>query len=450
MSTVANTLRIAGGKPRKSTRPWTFIDYFCFITPCVVVIQFNLIGALNLTDIILLLAFISLVLTGRIRVESPRARNILILGFLWLGSQILTDIVRHSVFADYARGWSSIGLTLINLCVLMTLLYRKPRRLMLFGTGFAIAYLGQFFLFPQEVQVQYAWKFGLSYPLSMVVALWVSRKECKGNTPIILLTVFGVFVVFTGARSAGGICVAAALYLAMNQYIARKTAGGVRLKTGFIVMMVFVFTIGTVAVLSLYSYASAKGYLGEEAGGKFEQQSSGKYGVLLGGRIEMLGAIPAIIDSPILGHGSWAKEPKYTVIMRQALAYLDYEGALDMSKDELVEGLIPSHSFLLGAWVYAGVLGAFFWGWIWIMIVRSLLRVYPPAANLLPLMAFVSFVLLWDILFSPFGTSRRAQVSYYLVLIISYYDTAVKSAALLARARATSAIKPFLSSKKRG
>ena len=63
---------------------------------------------------------------------------------------------------------------------------------------------------------------------------------------------------------------------------------------------------------------------GRGRGTKYEQESAGYYGVLLGGRPELLAELPAVYDSPILGHGSWAREPLYIIEQRQALLLLGY------------------------------------------------------------------------------------------------------------------------------
>jgi hypothetical protein len=422
----------------------TATDYACFLIPSLQFIQINLIGVLNGTDILLLLAFIYFAAQGKITVKSPRARRVLLFGLLWLASQVATDIYRHTIFADYARGWSNIGLTLINFCVMCTLIYGKPQRLVLFGWGIAAAGILRFFINPADVQLDYPWKFGLSYPVTMGVVIWASRKDARKDAPAILLAAIGVINFVLGARNAGGTCFAAALYLSLTPVVRRMTAGGAKLKKRVIIAALSMFFVGGGAIFWAYQKAVESGYLGAEAQQKYLEQSSGKYGVLLGGRVELLASIPAIIDSPILGHGSWARDPTYIIAMREALLLLNYKGALDMSPDELTEGLIPSHSFLLSAWVYAGLLGAVFWAWLWVMIIRSLARVYPPAAHMLPMFAYFGFLLIWDILFSPFGLDRRAQVPYYLMVIITYYDMAARSAAQAAATRAKGMLKPAL------
>ena len=140
-----------------------------------------------------------------------------------------------------------------------------------------------------------------------------------------------------------------------------------------------------------------------------------------------------IYDSPILGHGSWARDPTYIIEMVEALAALGYNDPTNgLMGDELIEGSIPSHSYIFGAWVHAGILGAVFWIWVFLWTARSLLRVYPPSLELLPVMSYVTFALLWNIALSPVGLTSRIVDPYYIVLIMTCQAFAVRKAAPVA------------------
>ena len=149
----------------------------------------------------------------------------------------------------------------------------------------------------------------------------------------------------------------------------------------------------------------------------------------------MLGAFAAIYDSPILGHGSWAKDPKYLLAEQQAMALMDYTDAGDISTETLEEGLIPSHSFILGAWVDAGILGACFWALVLVLTVKSLARVYPSSFAMLPLASYAAFFLLWDILFSPYGAQMRIISPYYIVLLMTWMSMPTQDAARVLTAK---------------
>jgi hypothetical protein len=88
------------------------------------------------------------------------------LALLWLFGQVITDIVRGTVFSDYARGWAKIGFTLINFCALYLLLYGHQHRLTLYAVGLATGGLISFFVNPSPYAADYPWKFGYGTPIT--------------------------------------------------------------------------------------------------------------------------------------------------------------------------------------------------------------------------------------------------------------------------------------------
>jgi O-antigen ligase len=341
---------------------------------------------------------------------------------LWLASLCVTDIVRHSAFVDYVRGWSNIAFTFAALAALWSLLYGRPRRLLVYGWGLVVGGLLHPILNPVQDTLDSAstaWKFGIAYALSLGVFLLTSRKECRGHWPITLAVVMGMINMVMGSRAMGGICLAAAFYLFVNGLARKKNPEASRLKATTVMALALAILLSVVTVMWMYGSAASAGYLGQDAKDKYEEESSGKYGVLVGGRPELLAEIPAIYDSPILGHGSWAKQRIYLIEERRALQLLGYQGATLISREQLKEGLIPAHSIIFQAWVDAGILGAVFWMWIFAQATRVLTRVYPATAELVPEAAFLTFLLMWDILFSPYGAESRYAVPYSIVLIMS-------------------------------
>lgn len=405
-----------------------FVDILTFLIPCLQFIQVQLVGKLNGTDILIAVVFVYLAVRLRFRIAAPVGKWLLALCLVWLASQILTDIVRRSPFADYARGWSNIGMTFAYLAVLWTLLYGRPRRIVIYGWGLVLGTILMFLISPDEGAAKYPWKFGLARPLSLAVFLLASRKECRGLLPIMLATVMGLINIAFGARSMGGSCLAAALYLIVNRLMRRRSAKGLKLRARSIMVFATSIIVGLAGVLWVYQLAASQGILGEDARSEYEGQSSGRFGMLLGGRVDMLGAFAAIYDSPILGHGSWAKDPKYLLAEQQAMALMDYTNTGGISSEEMEEGIIPSHSFILGAWVDAGILGACFWVWVLVLTVKSLSRVYPPSVEILPLVSLSAFVLLWDLLFSPYGAVMRIISTYNILVLMTGLSLATPAA----------------------
>jgi hypothetical protein len=402
---------------RKRSSRGQSLDTLALLIPSLQFIQLKVVGVLDGSDLLLLGTFIAFAFRGEIRIANPIGKRFLALGSLWLASQCITDIVRHTAFADLARGWSNIGMTLVNFAVLWTLLYGRPQRLALYGWGIVVGTLLSFAINPSPGIADEPWKFGVSYAVNLTVMLLASREHRRRLWPVAAIAFLGMINIYLGTRNEGGVCLAVAVYLLISDFSRKGASKGSKMKAGTIVIFTASIIMGLGGIFSAYQYAAKSGILGEDAKDKYELQSSGKYGVLLGGRTELLASIPAVYDSPILGHGSWAKDRIYYIGEVRALQLLGYKGAMDLSREELIDGLIPAHSYLLQAWVYGGIVGALFWIWIYVLVARAIMRIYPPTVVLLPLAAFMAFSLFWDILFSPYGAASRIVVPYYIVTL---------------------------------
>jgi hypothetical protein len=407
-------------KPSKKGDP---VDVLVFLIPCLQFVQVKVIGILNGADVMILAVFLYFAYRGKIRIATPAGKGFVVLCSLWLASQCVTDIVRHTAFEDYSRGWSAIGFTLMGFVVLYMLLYGQPRRLVLYGWGLVTGTVLTYFISPNRFAAESPWKFGLAFPVNLAVFLFVSSEKCRGYWRITLSAILGVIDIFMGTRSLGGVCLVAAFYFLVTLFLRGKGAESRKLKTGSIVALAASILLGVAGIAWAYQYSATAGILGEDAREKYEQQSKGDYGILIGGRPDLLGAIPAIYDSPILGHGSWVKGWIYLLAEQQALTLMGYD-AFALTHEAVENGLMPAHSYLLQAWIWAGVLGALFWAWVFVLTARILMRVYPPTAALLPLASFMAFSLLWDILFSPYGATERVVFPYYFVTLMTCWGMA--------------------------
>jgi len=168
-------------------------------------------------------------------------------------------------------------------------------------------------------------------------------------------------------------------------------------------------------ISAIYVGGAQRGWFGEEALQKYEIQSSGDAGILLGGRNEFLAAGSAIRDSPVIGHGSWAKDPKYKAILYDRLAELGYR----RMGPELESDVIPSHSYVFGAWVESGIVGAVFWCWVLWVTASALLRA-SGREPLFPFFAFIALLLIWNLLFSPYGAGERFTATYSVYAMVLF------------------------------
>jgi len=378
----------------------------------LVFIEVQFIGRLFLSEILLLCMLPSLLLVRGRLLFAPLPKKFILLGLAWLLSQIVTDIVRNTPFEDWSRGWSKIIFLLLNFSAIYLYLNGKEKRFFFFASGIALGQALIYFFNPNGYTEDDPWKFGYGMAITLLVVLASQIKVFKGRTfpPSPIIFGVGILNFFMGFRSLGMICLLVAVYVAVKQsnLLGRKRMGR---NTIWLLLLWGIFMV--YGITALYGYSVNEGWLGDDALQKYSVQSSGNLGILLGGRAEILASSQAIIDSPVIGHGSWAKDRKYADLLAYALSQQGYDNASQSKVD-----LIPTHSYMIGAWVEAGIVGAVFWLWALMLTARALLATYNSNTVLLPLTAFVAFNLIWDIPFSPFGALARVYAAYYLALMM--------------------------------
>lgn len=392
------------------------LDALVFAIPCLLSLELQLVGRLFAAELLLLaLAPILLLYKGRLLV-APMPRTLLMLGLLWLFSQVATDLVRNTPFGDYSRGWAKIAFTLINFAALYMLLHDNRRRLVLFAMGMVVGgYLHHVLTPAVEAQTD-PWKFGLAAPVTLLLVLGAQRGFERNAPRMVSLFLFfaaGLNLVM-GFRSLAGICFVTAIFLFIQS---RQSRPGARLSRSRLVLITIIGVIGVIGFFEFYGYAAREGMLGAQAQQKYKAQASNQYGVLLGGRTAVLVAMRAIADSPIIGHGSWAKNAKYRTMLYKLSGATSIQQFIKRDS-----GLIPSHSFIFGAWVEAGIIGAVFWAYVLWLTARNLVYLNQMQEVLTPLIAYISFVMLWDIVFSPFGFDRRVLVPFFIIVVMFSWD----------------------------
>jgi hypothetical protein len=386
------------------------LDVWAFTLPAVSFLEITIIGRLFVTEILLL---VMLPWLWKVPDRPPLPRWFIVVWAGWLLSQIVTDVLVGSAFRDAARGWAGIAFTLTNFAGILVLA-ATPKRARLFAAGLATAgFLG--FLFVPNANAAFdPWKWGLAVPVGLVLAAGLSGRMA---TRLPWLTVgsflaFGAVNLMLGYRSLGGISVLAAGYLSFCAMVNRRLSTVHQSTVRSLLGLAFVAAVGLV-VVGLYSAAASQGLLGPDAQAKYEHQA-GALGAILGGRPEPLASTQAILDSPVLGHGSWARDPTYAALLVERQRALGYE----VTPEYVGADLIPTHSYLLGAWVWAGFLGALFWLSIVAIALWLLANLYSRQVELSPLLVFSAMLLLWDIAFSPYGSSGRISAAYGLALCL--------------------------------
>ena len=375
------------------------LDVWAFALPAASFVQITFVGQLSVSEILAVL-MLPWLWGARDRLRVPRW-FVLFWG-AWFLAQIVTDIVVGSAFVDYARGWANILFTLTNFIAILTLV-STPRRARIFAVGLAASSVLGYLIAPNAYAAGDPWKWAFAAPIGFVLAAGLSGAT-GARRPWLAVGVFAVFGaanLLFGFRSLGGVAFLSAGFLLLSALVGRGSRAWRPSIVRAVVGLIF-FTVAALGILQLYDAAATGGILGPRAQAEYLQQS-GALGVLVGGRSEVLVSTQAILDSPLLGHGSWAKDFKYVDLLAQRLSDLGYQtgaGPGDV-------GVIPAHSYLLGSWVQAGLMGGAFWLVVLVLALWLLTNLPAVRLGLSPLLVFSTTLLIWNILFSPYAGDHR-------------------------------------------
>lgn len=384
-----------------------------FVAGALLMIRVRLIGDIFGADLALI--FGTLVGFGTLRLRIPTAAYItLIMVVLWLLGAMLTDTIRESEPIDYLRGWGKI-LFFTNAMVAIALLSEfRIKRIIWYLIGMSIGTIGLAILSPTAYVESLPWKFGFGGPVTLLVACLVSLRTGGGwRSSTLMLVGIGLFSFTQGARSLGGFAISAALSFLLLSALHRRGE-----RKGIVAVVALLCLVGAsgLGVMQVYAWSAERGDLGQEAKAKFDGQTGTDLAFLLAGRSESLISTRAILDSPIIGHGSWARNRDY-VTAYQAL--LRQHGVRALENRDKYGDVIPSHSYILGTWVEAGILAGAFWIWCLALIGRCIFLIAKNEASYSPLSIYVIYNLTWNILFSPFGTTDKTVVAGYVIFMVA-------------------------------
>ncbi len=409
-----------------------------FLIPVTIAVEVPGLGTIYLAELCMIgLLPVLLVLRGRM-LQSKALAFVLLMGLVYLGAQIVTDVIRETPFGDYARGWSRILFFMISFVSAYLLIGNDRTRLLCFACGLVAGSI--LFLLINNPPSDIGWKFGFAGPSTTLMLIGFSLvpvlRSPRSLVGPMLMAALGVFSAFMDFRSWGGVLMVSAAFLSIPAILRMVGLKPKPLTYGRMAIMAAILLAAGAGALKLYGHAAEGGFLGEKSRAKYEMQSAlGDLGILLGGRSESLVTVQAIQDSPLIGHGSWAKDRYYAELRQLMLYRLGFVNRFIEPENDL----IPTHSHLLGAWVEAGLGGALFWAGVLGLIAAALRRLYASDDPLRPYMVFLMFLFIWDIIFSPFGAQRRLTDGFLLVVVLF----AMKASAMNWRRHPTAIGAPF-------
>jgi hypothetical protein len=384
--------------------------------------KFNLVGAISLSEIFLF-AYIIIFLFSNKKVfsENPLLRQI---SFLYLGlflSQLVSEVLIANTFSNSLKGLSVTLVSYIHFIFLLNFFIKdrvyvlyallgKTLSLIIFGSnvevsgtvGDALSGEGASFL-----------KFYLA-PIAinaLLIASAIVGNNLRKIYPIIVVFI-GLFLVVLGARSAG---VTFSLTGLMAYFISRGKKFDLSSLRKIVVFTIF---IG----YGLYVVYVNQVVNGNITSGNSQQllQVENPYNpiyLFMKGRSETFVGWIAFTDKFWLGHGAWAQDVtgKYQTLL---LLLHDSEDKIDTSV--FADGIIPSHSVLIGSGMQNGIMAFLFMILILYFFIKTGANAIDKKDPYLIIIVSFIFSLIWVGLFSAPPSFKNGLPLNFAMLLAFY------------------------------
>lgn len=421
--------------------------YISFIIGLFTATQVRILGTLSLSEFMIFFFLIYIIIVnpkafGQI-FKSKRMRTLLILCFLWICSIFFSDQINPTSLVDSLKGLGGVIPLFLGFLFFYWLFYEDLSHLGFFLWGYGFSYIISLFIFTPSAVSDRSDLAGVElyetgdYFSRLIVGgvgrfLTASEFQFFSNHPyfiVFLHLIFSFYALFEGSRSPFLMGIISTILFCFFVKFSKLNFLNVKttlyIKRKIPLFIVFILIGGFISG-KIYSYAAENGYLGEANKRKYETQSQSKLG-LLSGRGEFVSAYLAIKDSPLLGHGSYAKDKEGYAI--EAARITGDDQFLEQLYEAKGDEYIPTHSHITGAWVQNGILGAIFWCYALFLVVVYVFKYFYIYPKWVAYSINASLSMIWQILFSPF--SNRPYLAAFFVFIILMMDQIDKKYPLL-------------------
>lgn len=388
--------------------------------------QIQLVGFLGISEVVMFLAcpFILARYLGRLRQQG--FNRVLLLNGLWLLAALISNQVNNVPWERGIRGLAWPYAMIANVVCLHALVEGNIRRVKWFIIGSAISgvwamqhgMIGSAIgaaeaLGVTAVEAAMEYKFArvmmFKAPVTILIVLWFLR------IPLLCISAMVALIIVAledGARSS-------LLVLSFSLMLLVGSWGNptrIRKISKRAMRILALLLLGAWAALYVYKYAAESGLMGEHEKEKFARQSHARMG-FLSGRGEFVNAFLAIVDSPLLGQGSWARDSK-GFNLRAAI----------LRGDEIIDPSffsssrpIQTHSHIGGAGAQHGIAGIIFWVYVLALLIRTIRHRMGLIPDLFGYLALTLPSMIWNILFSPPGGRPITACCIVVLIMYDYY-----------------------------
>ena len=410
--------------------------------------QIRIVGNIGISELIVSLAAPWVFVVDYKLLRKDGFLTVSILSLLTCLSCCLSSLVNHTSSYDFLRGLATPYTIFAWIVVFHRMLRDDFKGYRYLFVGLAITYFLNIYAF-QTGKDDSGVINGVSGDVEEAVIgnalFWITRIGSIVKLPIqawyletpliysivvpVLLAFYSLFSTASGRSTAMGV-VGASFLIAWG----RKSKVSIKsIQRHFIAFFMIALIVANGAK-KIYQYCASTGILGEQAQSKYEKQTRGGTDVLsllMGGRGEFFIGFLAALDRPLLGFGPWALDTNgyvedFLVKYGAQEDYADYlRFQLNAAKDgRMVRARwIPTHSHIVGYWVWYGVVGLFFWLYVFWLFWTLFRRYISAIPQLFGYFALGVPVACWNIFFSP--VAHRCETA--LIVVLALFARAVQN-----------------------
>jgi len=328
-----------------------------------------------------------------------------------LTNQVVIDQIKNIATSETLKSTAQTVVVWSLLRVAIIYIKVDVFRFISYVFGYFMSIILQLIIDPSAYMQVDPWKFAIGPAITGGLFLLFScMNSFRGMS--LWATLLIVIDISLGSRSL-------ALFTLLALLITSRKNRAPNSRSAKYIGVAFALLIVLLGVERIYYQLSTTGFFGYSQQQKsLDQYRAGP--IVLAGRSEFAFEVSAITQSPLLGHGS-NPELTYKILNRTQKINSSLGVNTELTnayKSTLMDGKIPQHSMLLGAWVEGGIIAFAFWVIFLFWAARMFIlmpKQKPPLGNFA---TYAGVSTLWAIVFSPLGAGSRMELAIGLSALL--------------------------------
>lgn len=357
----------------------------------------NLIGEFYLGELLVIQLALFMMLFGRDRsLLDVSAFGVFVqCAILMLAGYIVSDIYRETEPGQFLRGWARVILLTLDFIALAIVVARDRRNLWWFALGMGVGAIGQLLVRGVPMMDAAGWKFGYSTPLAYLLACSAYFLPIK--LMALAFVALGLWNIFMDFRIMGAICI----LIAAVMWVRANNPGGL---DGMQILKVILACGIAGAIVGTALYVTHEDY-------KRRRETSN-----VGREAGLKVALQGVIESPVLGYGSWPTDPRLVSLFQEEVVAQGEVRGESMAGEQV----FTAHSQALQAWIEGGFLAALFFLYYGMKLVSTGFRVALQRRPDGYLPVFLLFLIYdtWHLFMSPFSGPTRLPIAVGIAIVV--------------------------------